>query len=269
MKKVLTDGMLFLALLLGISASTARAESVRVVVPYLGSIKNVYENDDYGIKLEDSSLMKGLYFQWVDTERYQWNAFVYQASDINYSTLWGGHFVFDYYLGPRGKRDWVIGAGFEIVSLDMDAGDEIAPLLDFKLSNSVYFPFARAGKYFRFKFPSLALSLFPWAGIAPQWVRGEVSFHSSGPFPPPVNEEIREYDFNGIAGLNMKGVLLHFLEAELKYQAIFGGGDYFSSLAGMVNLFFTRHIGLSYRFRYMETSNGEDTYHIGGVAFVF
>jgi hypothetical protein len=162
----------------------------------------------------------------------------------------------------------VIGTGVEIITLDMDAGDEIAPLLDFKLSNSVYFPFARAGKYFRFKFPSLALSLFPWAGIAPQWVRGEVSFDIPDP-TPPVNDEIREYDLNGIAGLNMKGTLLHFLEAELKYQAIFGGGDYFSSLAGMVNLFSTRHIGLSYRFRYMETGNGEDTYHIGRVAFVF
>ena len=34
----------------------------------VGSIKNVYEEDDYGINLEDSSLMKGLNFRWVDTE---------------------------------------------------------------------------------------------------------------------------------------------------------------------------------------------------------
>ena len=34
----------------------------------VGSIKNVYEEDDYEINLDDSSLMKGLYFQWVDTE---------------------------------------------------------------------------------------------------------------------------------------------------------------------------------------------------------
>ena len=269
MKKVLMVGILILASLsLGLSASAARAETVRVVVPYLGSIKNVYEDDDYGINLKDSSLMKGLYFQWVDTERYQWNAFVYQASDLNYSTLWGGHFIFDFYLGPREKRNWVIGTGVEIITLDMDAGDKITPLLDFKLRNAVYVPFARAGKYFRFKFPALALSLLPWAGIEPQWVRGEVSFDILGP-PPPVNEEIREYDFNGIAGLNMKGVLLHFLEAELKYQATFGGRGYFSTLSGMANLFFTRHLGLSYRFKYMETSNGADTYHIGGVAFVF
>ena len=34
----------------------------------VGSIKNVYEEDDYEINLDDSSPMKGLYFQWVDTE---------------------------------------------------------------------------------------------------------------------------------------------------------------------------------------------------------
>ena len=90
---------------LAVSAVTAgvSAESgdIRIVAPYLGYVTNVYENADYGLELDDSSLMKGLFFQWVDPKRYQWNTFLYQSSDINYSNLWGGHFIFDLYLGVR------------------------------------------------------------------------------------------------------------------------------------------------------------------------
>ncbi|UCF99526.1 MAG: hypothetical protein JSV89_08295 [Spirochaetaceae bacterium] len=38
---------------------------------------------------------------------------------------------------------------------------------------------------------------------------------------------------------------------------------------GMLTVFFTRHWGLSYRFKYSETGSGTTTYHIGGIAFVF
>jgi hypothetical protein len=253
----------------GLVPRTATARDIRIITPYLGSIRNVYKNDEYRLDLKDSSLLKGLYVQWINTERFQWNLFVYQSSDINYSTLWGGHFIFDYYFGGRGRAKYVAGAGLEIISLDMDAGSHIDGLSDFKLENSIYIPYLRFGRYFPFDLPAVSLTLLPWAGLQPQFVRGNVSFNFGGPFPPPVDAEIEENDLYALAGLNARAVVMHFLELEAKYHAAFGAGEYLSTVSTMVNFYLSRRLGLSYRFKFMETGSGSDSYHIGGIAIIF
>ena len=64
--------------------------NIRIVTPYIGSINNqlAVENMD---DMEDSALLGGLYFQWVNPLKYQWNVFLYSSRDINYSD------IFDYF----------------------------------------------------------------------------------------------------------------------------------------------------------------------------
>jgi hypothetical protein len=259
-KSILVIG--FLILVAGSIAISAEAEDIRILAPYLGYLNNVYENADYSLDLDDSSLMKGLYFQWINPKRYQWNMFLYQSSEVNYSTLWGGHFIFDLYLGVRERGKYVIGTGIEYIRLDMDAGNNIFPLSDFQLVNNIIVPYLRAGRYFLFGSDTLGVSILPWAGIQPEWVRGDIAFIP--PFPPiPFEEKIDEYDLYGIAGINVSASLYHFITLDAKYRGTFSADDYFSTVDGMVNFFFTRHWGLSYRFKYSETGSGSTAYHIG------
>jgi hypothetical protein len=60
-------------------AGRAYTDNIRIITPYFGYIKNVYENPDQNLDLDDSALLKGLFFQWINTERYQWNTFIYQS----------------------------------------------------------------------------------------------------------------------------------------------------------------------------------------------
>ena len=113
---------LFLLLLVTASASLA-AESIRIVAPYLGIVTSRYENPGYSLTSEDSSLMEGLFFQWVDSARFQANAFVYHSAEVNYSRMLGGHLIGDVYLWDNSLGRAAVGAGIELIRLDMDAGD--------------------------------------------------------------------------------------------------------------------------------------------------
>jgi len=258
--------IVFMILIAGSITVAAEAEDIRIVVPYLGYVNNIYENANFPEALDDSDLMKGLYFQWINPKRYQWNTFLYQSSDINYSSLWGGHFIFDLYLGVRERGKYVIGTGIEYIRLDMDAGNNFSPpFTDFQLVNNIVVPYLRAGRYFLFGSDTLSVSVLPWAGIQPQWVKGEISYTAG----PPIPKKIDEYDLYGIAGINASVSIFHFITVDAKYRGTFNADDYFSSVDSMVNVFFTRHWGLSYRFKYSETSSGSTAYHIGGIAFVF
>jgi hypothetical protein len=269
MKKYRSTIVLALLIITFVTAAVgAEADDIRIVVPYLGYVSNVYENADLPEALDDSSLMKGLYFQWINPERYQWNTFLYQASDLNYSTLWGGHFIFDLYFGVQERGKFVVGTGIEYIRLDMDAGGNIDSLSDFELLNNIIVPYARFGRYFSFGSDTLSVSILPWAGMQPEWVRGDISFIPPGP-PTPYEEKIEEYDLFGIAGINTSVSIFHFITIDAKYRGTFNSDDYFSTVDSMVNVFFTRHWGLSYRFKYSETSSGSTSYHIGGIAYVF
>jgi hypothetical protein len=256
------------ALLALLRVQTAEAEDLRIIAPYAGAITNVYKDSANRLDLTDTKLILGLYGQWINPEAYQWNAFVYQSSNINFSSMWGGHFIFDYYLGPAEGGKYLLGAGVELIRIDMDAGSSIVPLTKFTLTNTVVVPYARAGKYFLFDLEGSRISVLPWAGLQPQWVMGKISFVPPGP-PNTVNRTFDDYKLFGVAGLNLKYSLGHFLDVEGKYQATFDGASYYSTVTAIANFFFSRNFGLSYRFKYMEGTSGSNTYHMGGIAFLF
>ena len=261
-------------ILLVLLAGALQAENIRVIVPYLGAATNVYENSEHAIRLEDTKLMEGLFFQWVNPDLFQANAFVYHLADINYSQLWGGHLIGDFYVwsNPLGKA--AVGAGLDVIHLDTDAGDAESAqfLFDLKLPLTIYAPYARAGHYFYFGSRSkVVVSLFPWAGAEYDITRGKVTGTADppGPLLIPLDQAIEEETLYGIAGLSVSATIFHFIELQAKYKATFNADDLLHTVDALANVFFTRHWGLSYRFKYMQTTDGSTSYHIAGIAFVF
>ncbi|MBP7462198.1 MAG: hypothetical protein KBA26_12995 [Candidatus Delongbacteria bacterium] len=248
------------------------AGDIRIVSPYLGSITDCYINRDRNLDLEDHSWMKGLFFQWVSPNRYQWNTFIYQSSDINYSTIWGGHFILDSYWKPGHRGRWVAGIGAEYLRIRMDADSSLIPLKNFELTNHLYIPYLRFGYCYQFNRPHLIISILPWGGIEYQGTRGDLDLSIDPPGPAPlstVSQDLSDDRWLGIAGLNLNLRLFHMVEVEGKYNGAFDADDYYSTVSAMLNLFFTRSWGVSYRFKSMELSKGSDRYHILGLAWVF
>lgn len=253
-------------------AAAAQAEDIRIIVPYVGTLTNSVEPEGMGT-IDDSGLLTGLYFQWVRPEAYQWNAFLYYAPDVNYSTVIGGHFIYDHYIGPDWNGRFLVGAGMEALRVEMDAGDDLG-IPAFAMDTTVLIPYLRAGKYFRTRVGPASLSALPWAGIQPQWIRGDLDMTVTIPFPPPghnmaISTSLDDEDLFGIAGLNLKATLFHFIDLEGKYQATFNGDDWFNTYNATVNVFLSRSWGLSYRFKDMESTEGGNTYHYFGAAYVF
>jgi len=262
--------------LLALLAGVLQAEDIRVVVPYLGAATNVYEKTDpyYTIDWDDTKLMEGLFFQWVNPEHFQANAFVYHSADINYSQLWGGHLIGDFYIwsNPLGKA--AVGAGVEVISLATHAGDvESAQFIyDLNVPLTVYVPYARVGHYFYLGSRDKVLfSIFPWAGAEYDITRGHSSLVALPPGPPPqyVDVDIDDETLYGLAGLSVSATIMHFIELQAKYKLTFNADDRLSTWDAMANVFFTRHWGVSYRFKYMQSTSGSTSYHLGGIAYAF
>jgi hypothetical protein len=255
-------------ILLALLAGGLQAENIRIVVPYLGAATNVYQKTDpmYTLDWKDTKFMEGLFFQWVNPDLFQANAFVYHSADINYSRLWGGHLIGDFYVwsNPLGKA--AVGAGFEVISLNMDAGDAVPPYAVLQLPLTVYVPYARAGHYFYLGSRDRVLfSIFPWAGAEYDITRGTNTVVPGPPTPISLDDET----LYGIAGLSVSATIFHFIELQAKYKANFNADDLLHTVDGLANLYFSRHWGLSYRFKYMQTTDGSTSYHLVGIAFVF
>jgi hypothetical protein len=266
-----TRSILFSLFLSVMVAASVPAGEIRLVCPYAGTITDVYRNDDRNLDLKDTGFLKGLFFQSVDPERFQWNAFVYQSSGVNYSTLWGGHFIFDRYFGSGGGGKWVAGGGAEYLRIDMNAGGRIAPMSGFRLLNNLFIPYGRFGYRYQFHPRPLTIALMPWAGVEYQGVRGDLKLTVDPPGPAPLtatSESIDEDDFFGVAGLNVNAHLFHLLEIEGKYQGAFNAETEYTTVSAMVNLALTRRFGLSYRFKYLELGKGTDLFHLWGLAVI-
>jgi len=244
------------------------SEEIKIVTPYLGLIHNRYQDEERSLELEDSSLMVGLFFQWVNPKRFQFNSFVYHSKDLNYSSLWGGHLIYDHYFGVSTAGKYVLGSGFDFILLDMDADDSISPLQDFNLTNNIYVTYLRFGRYFMFSPGSFHLSLLPWTGVELELVRGKLSFQASGP-PVPTEEELDEEYVFALLGFNVRTVLMHFVELKAKYTGRFDDCTYLSDVSLLANVHLTRNWALSYRFKYMENPFGFNRYHLWGAAYVF
>jgi hypothetical protein len=248
------------------------AEDIRIIAPYAGSLTNAVDVKNIG-EVKDSGLLTGLYFQWIQPDAYQWNAFAYYAPDVNYSKVIGGHFIYDRYFGSAPGGKFVAGIGMEALRVEMDAGDALGTQ-DFDMTTSIFIPYLRTGKFFRTRIGPAALSALPWVGIQPEWVWGDMVIRVFVPFPPPgatqeVSESLDDFTFYGTAGLNLKATLFHFVDLEGKYQATFNASGRYDIFNATVNLFLSRNWGLSYRFKDMTSSHGSNRFHYFGVSYVF
>jgi hypothetical protein len=256
------------------AAAAVQARTVRLVCPYAGTITDAYRNEGRGMDLEDAGFLAGLFVQWADPDRYQWNAFVYRAPDVNFSGLWGGHFIYDRYFGAGSGGKWVAGGGIEVLTIDMDAGPRVAPaimpaLTGFSLDNRLFIPYGRFGYRFQFRPKPLEVGVMPWLGAQYQGVRGDLNLtvgpHGHAP-PTRVSESIDQDDFFGLAGLNLSGHLYHLLELDGKVYGAFNGESEYLSVSAMTNLALTRRFALSYRYKVLELPKGKDVYHMWGLA---
>lgn len=269
--------------------SFAQAETITIAAPYLGWVTNTLEkdiehnNNTFTLELEDSGFLGGFYLQSINTSLYQWNAFAYYSPDVNYSTLWGGHFIVDFYPMGDFLGKYLVGAGVEVIRIDMDAGNNIkvpagpppatTTLEGFTFTNTILIPYARVGKYFVFGMGPLQISVLPWVGATYESVAGTIQFRAQfAPPPTPktaIDETFDDSAWYATAGINLKFTLFRFIDMEGKYQAIFDGDVYHPSFSVIANVFFSRNWGVSYRYKYMETSGGSDAYNLFGVAYVF
>ena len=88
-----------LTLILLISKSfLSQADTIRNITVYAGPITNKLTNEATGREIEDEDLLKGIYYQQIDPDKYQWNVFLYNSDDINHSDLLGAHIIADWYL---------------------------------------------------------------------------------------------------------------------------------------------------------------------------
>ncbi|MHB0995176.1 MAG: hypothetical protein ACYC2I_02265 [Elusimicrobiales bacterium] len=257
-----------LALLALLAAAPAAAATIRIVAPYTGSITNKYANSAYHLDLKDTAEMHGVYAQWINTEKFQANAFAYTAPAVNFSKVKGLHLNADYYFRPAPAGKWVAGAGLETLGIDMSAGNRIAGLTSFDMDNTVTFWFARAGRYFYYKNGPADLSLLPYAGWARETVTGDIALNPAGP-APLTRIDIDDRDDHALAGLNLNATLWHFIDLQGKWMGRFKDGDRLDEYSLMANFYLNRRWGLSYRYKYMEYGSSSNGYHLGGVAYCF
>ncbi len=255
--------LLSLALLL---PSVCRAETVRVVAPYLGSITHHYESSR--LDLKDTGALRGVYAQWVNTEKFQANAFFYSAPDVNYSRVDGLHLNADYYLLPSRNGKYAVGGGIESLRVDLKADHKITGYDYLSMKNDILYYYGRAGRYFYFRPGAFDVSVMPYAGYALEDVSGDIYADPAfGPTPPRVS--IDDSSSYAIGGVNLNASYNHFLEAQAKWMRRFHGDGPLDDCSLMLNFFFTRRFGVSYRFKYMEETSGSVVYHMGGVAITF
>ena len=248
-------------------AAPAAAETLRIISPYIGSVTNKYADTDRGLDLRDTAQMRGIYAQWINTEKFQANAFYYGAPDVNYSEVTGLHLNLDFYFRPTPAGKWVAGAGLESLSIDLSAGRNVPPLNSFDMDNDILFYFARAGRYFYYRKGLLDASLLPYAGYAREKVNGEINMDPPGPGTVRVN--LDDKDSQPLAGLNLNATIAHFIDLQGKWMGRFKDGERLDEYSLMANFYLNRHWGLSYRYKYMEYGSSSNGYHLGGVAYCF
>ena len=265
----------FIVLLILLLSVSLYAGTMHIVTPYLGSLDNNLEVTSNGqtLKLDDSALMEGVYYLCINPAKFQWNVFIYGSQDINSSHLFGTHLIYDRYFQHSESGRYAIGVGLDFLQIKTDA-DELQGLQDFKMTNNIMAPYIRAGRYFNFTQGINRYSVFLWGGFERDVIRGDVDFTISNPmmpFPVSVSSEIDSDYHYALAGLALKGTFFHFLEIKVKYHRKFSldDKDSFHVFSAMTNVYMSRKWGVSYRFKHMEETFGDNVYHIGGVFYVF
>ena len=266
-----------LAFMILVSKSAlSHADTLRIITPYVGPITNTITSTTTGSKIKDRALLEGIYYQQINPDSYQWNFFLYTSQNINQSDLYGGHIIADRYFKKTDKGKFVIGAGMD--SLDLSSSPiAVTNSVDISVAHTIYAPYVRAGYYFNFnKDKNFKYTLMPWAGFETDVVRGEIKADIKPKFPgqPAISSRTNidhTYEY-GLAGLQLNLDYNHFLNCKIKYHRKFSfdseSGDLHNASA-MVNLFFSKEWGVSYRYKYFEEITGTNNYHIFGISYLF
>jgi hypothetical protein len=270
-KRVLLVLILFICI-----AGSLTAETVRNITPYLGPITNKLISTTTGSEIKDTALLRGLYYQHIDTNHFQWNLFLYNSDNINESDLWGGHLIADKYFKKTDAGKYVAGIGIDSLNLSSDP-IAVAPSVSVQVSHTIYAPYARVGYYFYFKQDSgITFTIMPWGGYEADVVRGDVKTDIQ-PMFPGQSTRIRTTDLDhtyeyGLVGIQLKVDYRHFLTLKLKYHRKFSFDSESSDLhnaSAMLNFYFSERWGLSYRYKYFEEITVVNSYHLCGLSFIF
>jgi len=254
-------------------ATNVWAGNMKILTPYAGWIQNKLTIPSMG-KMDDTEFLSGLYFQSINPVRYQWNTFVYHSQDINASRLLGGHFIFDYYFGVKPSGKFVAGAGMDYIRIDTKDLNVLG-ITNFNMKNNIYALYARAGRYLQWKTGPHRFSVLGWAGYEQDLLRGDLSFIIPSMSPKMPAMDMRENLDNdhhyALAGAMFNVVLFHFVELKWKYHAKIDlqRDELLHVVSLMTNVYLSRSVGLSHRFKYMEEIIGENGYHLFGLALLF
>ena len=237
------------------------AEPLIILAPYGGLIENNVEVQN---ELNDSGGIFGFYTQLIEADKYQVNDFIYTAPDVNDSFVFGNHFIADIYPVslPIGKS--VLGAGHELVSINLDTESEGTRV---EMEQLVSIPYIRAGQYISFG-SGITLTFLPWTGIGYQTITGDVTIDPPGPFPPADETEIDDSSFLWLAGLNGRLSLYRVVDMILKYNFHYNIEETKISNNFSIEIYgyLSRNFGLSYRMKYTEFSeNDYNLFNIFGV----
>jgi len=259
--------------LIGNTGSAEEKAAIGIICPYLGPLSHRYENSARKLDLKDNGLLKGIYFQCIKPEKYQWNIFLYRADDINFSTISGLHFIYDHYFKDGGNGSLVAGIGLEYMQVKMAADSAFAPLKKMDMTNSISVPYLRGGYRFSVRLGnSSQLNILPWSGIQYSGVSQESEVAVNPPGPAQLfskKESLNDDKYLGLAGINLSSKIGHYADLEAKYSAAFNADNFLSSASAMTNIYLHRNWGLSYRVKYMEQESGSELYNIFGLAFIF
>ncbi len=254
----------------------SQADTFHVLTPYVGPMTNKITSTTTKSEIKDHALLKGLYYQQINPDLYQWNLFLYTCNDINQSDLMGGHIIVDRYFKKTDTGKFVIGVGMN--SLDLSSSPiAVTNAVSISVAHTIYAPYVRTGYYFYFNQDSdLKLTLMPWFGFEEDIVRGYVQADIQLPFPgAPVITSRTSIDHNyeyGLGGLQFKINYHHFLDFKIKYHRKFSFDSKSEGLhnaSAMINVYLSKNWGISYRYKYFEEITGSNSYNIFGVSYIF
>lgn len=242
------------------------AENIYNAAVYGGYLYNEIESDEE--TADDSNYMGGIFVQMINTEYFQFNDFVYGSKDINDSDIIGNHLIFDFYPidFPFGKT--VIGAGVDYINVKTET--------EFiELENEIWAFYGRIGQYLDYNLnENIKISLLPWIGYEYEKVKTEGTMNLV--IPPMMIEmdvdlDDEDTDYYLMTGINLGIDYSHFLQVKLKYSRKYEveEKEYPNSYSAMINVFFSRHVGLSYRFKQMDVQTGMNRYNMLGLMVTF
>jgi|GEM_PF-6000777 len=247
------------------AASTAFSQVIVNSAAYGGLLTNQTELNDEVRK--DSGPMAGLYAQVILLNRFQVNDFLYYAWNVNDSTVLGNHFIADAYPLQFGIGSFVLGGGYEFIRLNLDDTST-------EYTQNISIPYLRVGQYFNIPGP-VRLSLLPWTGVGYQTVSGDGTVTIEIPGPTPNIEQDFTVDESGylwMNGINLSVSVRRFLDVQAKYGLYYDveAEEFYNNVTGMVTAYLSRHIGISYRAKYTEsTGDNYNLYNMIGLAYSF